>query len=480
MRNFAPGQRFDNMNSPRWYDCERSEAAKNQTIIFGHNPEANTEGVEGAIALDGGCVFGGELRAMVINIDGSTEMHSIPARKSYSKPHGSEDHETEGPLEPFERRVSSGLIKRQEKGDLVLYNYTKKCQYDSSWDDYTMQARGIIFDRNTGKCIARPFTKFFNLGEREETRLENLTLHNYECFDKLDGSCGIVYNHNSKWNIATRGSFESEQAIEGQKILDEKYQEKLGCVNRDITLLFEIIYPENRVNDGARLVCDYGDTRDLVLLAAIWRTSGEELDREWCEDIAKKIGMPIAKKYDYTIKEMIELQETLPSTKEGFVVKFSNGLRVKIKGKEYLKMHKLINGLGPLAMWEAMDPTGFVPLEFMQEIPEEIFKEINGIKHKLELKYYKTMQKIAKEAIDIFQKATGLDYSVTDGEFDPEKKDIVEYDYPVEHRKAMGLYMKENGNKYEHTSAVFSFYLDKHDAVCKYIMKAIKPKANVL
>ncbi len=469
IRNHAPGRVFSDPSAPPWYEVERAEASKDQVILFGHNTQADTSNATNAVALDGGCVFGDELRAAIINIDGTRELVSVPARKRYAEPYIIEG-ESKAIFEPFEQRVTSGLIKRKEKDGLVLYNYSQKCTYDAAWDDFTIQCRGLILEKSTGKVIARPFFKFFNLGEREETQLENLTLKSYRCYDKLDGSLGIVYHYNGKWNVATRGSFESNQAKEGQLILDEKYQKELAYMEEDVTFLCEIIYPENRVTEGARLVCDYGNTRDLILLAAFDCINGEEQDRDWCKAVAEKIGMPIAKEYDLTIAEMIKMQDTMPATQEGFVVRFSNGMRVKIKGKEYNRMNRILNGLNALALWEVMDKKGEIPKSFMQTVPEEIIDEINKIKDTLEFRYDKIYMAIKNETIYAFVNSVGKH------PFEP----FNGLEITQEHRKKVGIYLKENKGKFEHSSAIFPYLLDKHNAVCKYILRAIRPKANVL
>lgn len=55
----------------------------------------------------------------------------------------------------------------------------------------------------------------------------------------VHNSLGIVFCWKNKWRIATRGSFESEQAIKGQEILDKHDLTKL---DPNCTYLFEIIY----------------------------------------------------------------------------------------------------------------------------------------------------------------------------------------------------------------------------------------------
>ena len=145
-----------------------------------------------------------------------------------------------------------------------MYKYTDKCAYEKAWDKYTLEARGLMFDSLTGEIIARPFSKFFNLGEMEATLLQNLPQEAYEVFDKLDGSMGVMYPYEGRLNIATLGSFESPQSQVATQILQERYEANIvKHVHPYLTLLFEIVYPENRMGDGRPTVVDYGHTRDI-------------------------------------------------------------------------------------------------------------------------------------------------------------------------------------------------------------------------
>ena len=153
------------------------------------------------------------------------------------------------------------IVSRPNKEEtLLILNYTNKCQFDRLWDEITMICRGLIVD-NDWNIIARPFTKFFNLGELTEA----LPYKKFNVYEKLDGSLGILYWINNIPFIATRGSFESEQAIKGTEMLF-KYQ--LDILDKNYTYLFEIIYPDNKI------VVDYGTEEKLVLLAKIHTETG--------------------------------------------------------------------------------------------------------------------------------------------------------------------------------------------------------------
>lgn len=63
-------------------------------------------------------------------------------------------------------------------------------------DPFQKECRGILFDNN-GKIMARRLHKFFNVGEREEVRIENLDLSQpHVILEKLDGSMITVLKTN--------------------------------------------------------------------------------------------------------------------------------------------------------------------------------------------------------------------------------------------------------------------------------------------
>ena len=133
---------------------------------------------------------------------------------------------------------------------------------------------------------------------------------------KMDGSLGILYWLNDRPFIATRGSFTSEQSQHATEVLYSRYQHAFDKLDRGAHDLFEIIYPQNRI------VVDYGSMDDLVLLTVIDNETGNER----IEDI----GFPIVKKFD-GINDLQELKALEENNKEGFVVRFKDGFRVKMK-----------------------------------------------------------------------------------------------------------------------------------------------------
>lgn len=119
-------------------------------------------------------------------------------------------------MEQLQTLVRAGETEWAQYGDvravyhegLVLFNYTQQCQYAGRWNWFEQQSRGLILNATTGEIVARPFPKFFNLGECTPAlgaTIDYIT-------EKWDGSLGILYRHNDEYKIATRGSFTGEQA----------------------------------------------------------------------------------------------------------------------------------------------------------------------------------------------------------------------------------------------------------------------------
>lgn len=342
-------------------------------------------------------------------------------------------------LQPYLEHCEIGLIRKviSPCGRLVLFNYTDKCTYDKAWDEYTRRARGIIFEIETGFIVARPFEKFFNLGEMPETRLENLPDLPYTVQDKLDGSLGIIYHYDGKWDIATRGSFTSEQATYAREHLLLKYEPDIRLL-KSRTYLVEIIYPENKI------VVNYAEREELILLAVVNRTSGIE------EEPTGQESFPSAATYAYTVPEMVALQKTLPKDREGFVVRYANGLRVKIKGEEYLKIHRVLLAMTPLSLWETMK-NGKCDTAILEQIPEEYRAEWEPIVEALEEQY-----RTAEIHIHAEVAALGI-MGIT------EKRDI-------------GIYIKENRHKMTNPDGIFPCITGK--GLDKYIINRIRPTGN--
>ena len=280
-------------------------------------------------------------------------------------------------LEKLNKYYEDGLLYKQVHPTLPLtiWNYTEKVQYENLWDETLLMCRGLVTD-HTGDIVATPFQKFFNI---EEGKFE--PTEEFEVYEKMDGSLGIVFWYEGQWVVATRGSFGSDQAIKAREIL-KRYNTDI--MFRHLTFCFEIIYPENRI------VLDYGDDEKLVLLGTFDKR-GKETDSE----IWSQWGFDVVKKYD-GIKDFKELKSMVKDNQEGFVVRFSNGDRVKVKGVEYLRLHKIMTNVTTTGIWEYLK-NGEDVMELLKDVPDEFYKKIENYIKDLRYYYFQISEDVGKK-----------------------------------------------------------------------------------
>ena len=284
----------------------------------------------------------------------------------------------------IKQRVSEGLISarpHKDDCDLIIYNYTPEAQFSRSWDEATLACRGLIMRGK--KVVARPFSKFFNFGEVPFTEFEGLS---FKAFEKFDGSLGIGYRApDGIPAIATRGSFHSEQADWATAFLRENQVLAVNSfLNEGLTPLFEIIYPANRI------VVNYGDRKDLVLIAVIENDTGVDRDHVLEAKIHGWTG-PVATPVETLDGETLTIQGLrdleLPNA-EGFVLLFENGTRLKVKFEEYLRLHKLLTGLTEVKVWEMLQSTmGQSFAAYRDYVPDEFYDWMVKVKDEIEKRY---------------------------------------------------------------------------------------------
>jgi RNA ligase len=255
--------------------------------------------------------------------------------------------------------LEKGLVVKNDHPTLPLsiWNYSRTCQYESKWDDITKICRGLILDRE-GNVIAKAFNKFFNY---EELTLNDIPEGSFEVFEKLDGSLGILFWYQGKWILASKGSFISDQSIKGRQILNNKYN--VEVLPKGYTTVVEIIYPENRI------VCDYGEDEELVVLSMISNANGKELDYNSMLSINEVSGFPTIKKYD-GITDYDTLKSQINGNREGYVIRFKNGFRMKIKGEEYVRLHRILTGFSNVDIWEYLKDGKDLD-ELLDRVPDE-------------------------------------------------------------------------------------------------------------
>lgn len=295
---------------------------------------------------------------------------------------------------------------------LTIYNYSKKCQPEQMWNDATINCRGLIVTNDRQQIVARPFKKFFNYGETKHvdtpivdpsvntgplTEEEKEVLRSggcdlspytgpdpskFEVYEKMDGSLFIVaiYASESTYKthalggpvvVATRGSFISEMSVVGNKLFNVGYQYWLTHGTSEesdatqmkpgVTYLFEVCYPAGGGLGGNRVVVDYHGREFLTLLAIVDNATNQEKSYEELQVFARAYNFELVKRYDdladKTPAELVKLEE---ENREGFVLKFWNNQRIKVKFAWYARLHKIITCCSDKGVWEHLSAGGTI------------------------------------------------------------------------------------------------------------------------
>ena len=295
-------------------------------------------------------------------------------------------------LEEFIKAAEEGRILRHDFNNLVGFKYTTNTVYSGDWNPVTLYARGIVFDKDTGKVLAYPFEKFFNFGELVDDQsnlttlahdviahqgydnlLRDISTQRFRVMDKLDGSLGIMFWTGKTWLIKTAGSFVSEQALWANKWAADNID--VTKLDKNCTYMFEIIYDE----DVHPIQYDF---EGLVLLGINDNTTMKEKPFTDIVHTAFELKINHAEVLEFTdFDEVVKYAKALPNAKEGVVVTFDNGFKVKIKGDEFLALQRIFHYLSPAVIWENFDwenaessycIAAQYAEDFIKNIPEEL------------------------------------------------------------------------------------------------------------
>lgn len=212
------------------------------------------------------------------------------------------------------------------------------------------ECRGLKFGAD-GRILARPFHKFFNLGEREAPEAVDWS-RPHVIADKLDGSMvhpcilGDRMVFMTRMGVTAQAETAFAAASDGVKRL---------CVDMladGLTPIFEFTSPANRI------VVEYDETR-LTLLAMRETVSGVYRTHAELERVAELYAVPLVKTFGQVddIHRFIRDGRGLQGV-EGYVVVFEDGHRLKLKCDAYVLRHKALAGVAyekNLLAWIAED-----------------------------------------------------------------------------------------------------------------------------
>ncbi len=200
------------------------------------------------------------------------------------------------------------------------------------------ECRGLIFDTATGNLISRPYHKFFNVGERDETSLNQINLNeSHVVLEKLDGSMIRPIPTKEGFRLATKAGI-TEVAMNAEYFIadDLDYYDFIrGCIDAKLTPIFEWCSRKNRI------VVDYPE--DQLILTGIRNTfSGTYLPYYNMVELAEHSGIPYVKAIAGDETDISKVVDHIRKWDdgEGVVIRFLSGHMVKIKADDYVLRHK--------------------------------------------------------------------------------------------------------------------------------------------
>lgn len=278
------------------------------------------------------------------------------------------------PAADLQAEVDAGFVTRKQHPTLPLsiLTYTQAAQYSHHWNPVTMRCRGLVVEDSTDRIVALPFPKIFVTAMHGvHDFAPPLPAEPFEIFEKADGSLIILFHYDGAWRAASKGSFISDQARWAQDVIDRS---DLTLLDVSLTYLAEAIFPTNRI------VVDYGNREDLVLLAAFSPHDGTETPLAEAAEHWAPIG-PAVRSWGMSdslaaVEELAAANTTVGGSvvggteEEGYVIRFASGARAKIKLSAYLRLHALFTGTNERTIWEVL-ASGQDPSVLFDQVPDE-------------------------------------------------------------------------------------------------------------
>ncbi|KAI9549472.1 hypothetical protein GHT06_001872 [Daphnia sinensis] len=209
---------------------------------------------------------------------------------------------------------------------VVCYMFSGSDTFDN---DAAIECRGITFATDTGNITSRPLHKFFNVGEKESTQIQNLKWEEVtRVMIKRDGSVIAGTNVGGKMAMKSKKAFDNKQAQDAMEYVNlfpiyQSFHE--WCLSANVTPIYEWTAPDNRV------VVMY-DTASLVLLHVR-------------DNVTVAMGIPMVEEVnDFEIQTYLQLAKTIEGI-EGWVIQFSTGDMVKLKTQWYMDRHRIMTNV---------------------------------------------------------------------------------------------------------------------------------------
>ena len=204
------------------------------------------------------------------------------------------------------------------------------------------ECRGLIFNAD-GKLISRPYHKFFNFGEKEETLPQNIVMRPHTVMEKMDGSMirPVVLksidengNDNTVVRLGTKMGV-TDVAKQAEAILTDYQRTWLfECFELGLTPILEFVAPDNKI------VVQYDEAK-LVLTAIRNTRTGQY----WLPYVCPfEVVATYGSVGNRPLAEYVDRARVLQN-REGDVIRFLDGHMLKVKNSWYVERHNLLDDI---------------------------------------------------------------------------------------------------------------------------------------
>lgn len=278
-------------------------------------------------------------------------------------------------------------IEKAQEGDKLIIRYGVEELDLGLWEDPNSifrECRSIVIDIENEAIVICPFRKFFNLNEVAENKLDVIAkeieeAETFEVTNKLDGSmqCATFYNGEifmsgsrsinpkKSWRLATGYSYLTDGI------------RKMIMNNPGFTFIFEFIC----LKDAHVVIYDKKD-EGLYLIGIRSNTTGLQMSYIECLKMAIVYDIKTAEIENIGLEEMLQQMKVIKSNeKEGWVMNI-DGHRVKLKGDDYVGIHRILNKVSSINVILKNVADGTLD-DLLSKIPEIYIERVIHVINKL-------------------------------------------------------------------------------------------------
>lgn len=268
----------------------------------------------------------------------------------YPFPHHLTLDEVRSVIQRHNARTATQAFVEIDCGDYIVFNYVVSFEHSFPRPDtrdtalnreYTIlrECRGLIMCPTTGAVLARRYHKFFNVGERDETLPQNVDFSQpHVILEKLDGSMITPFRRADgavAWGSkqgATRVAIPVQEYVHAHPQYLRMAHDLLA---QDVTPIYEWCSQQQRI------IIDYGEEQ-LVLTASRDNTTGQYHAYERLLAYGAQYSIPVVRALPGAVESITAFMAQVHDLEgaEGYVIRFTDGHMVKVKGLWYLRIHK--------------------------------------------------------------------------------------------------------------------------------------------